>query len=77
MYSARRNIIGKSEGIRRKGKLKKKYDMKITICPWCGADVKVKHGKLGFFQGCTDWPRCKFTAKMYYVEGLEMKKNGE
>lgn len=48
--------------------------MKITICPWCGADVKVKHGKLGFFQGCTDWPRCKFTAKMYYIEGLEMKK---
>lgn len=51
--------------------------MKIIICPWCGADVKVKHGKLGFFQGCTNWPRCKFTAKMYYIEGLEMKKNGE
>jgi|TARA_R100001530_G_scaffold118890_1_gene86027 hypothetical protein len=30
-------------------------------CPKCGADLKVKSGKYGYFVGCSGYPECKHT----------------
>lgn len=30
-------------------------------CPWCGARLELKHGKYGWFYGCSRWPRCNYT----------------
>ena len=30
-------------------------------CPKCGADLKVRSGKFGYFVGCSGYPECKYT----------------
>ena len=32
-----------------------------NICPRCGAELKLRHGKNGDFYGCTNYPKCTFT----------------
>ena len=33
-------------------------------CPNCGADMILRNGKYGQFYGCSNYPRCKYTAKL-------------
>ncbi|MBC30953.1 MAG: hypothetical protein CMH48_08910 [Muricauda sp.] len=40
---------------------RKKQDLNIEICPKCGGKLEVKHRKYGWFHGCSNFPRCKFT----------------
>ena len=35
-----------------------------TICPFCGAELAVRHGKYGDFWGCSSYPNCKFKRKI-------------
>lgn len=37
---------------------KKSY---TDICPQCGGKLEVKDGRYGWFHGCSNFPRCKFT----------------
>lgn len=32
-----------------------------TKCPFCGSDLVLRHGKYGWFWGCSAFPRCRFT----------------
>lgn len=34
------------------------------ICPQCGGNLVVRHGRYGDFLGCSNYPRCKFKAKI-------------
>ena len=36
-------------------------DIDDEECPKCGADIKVKSGKYGYFVGCSGYPECKHT----------------
>lgn len=31
-------------------------------CPECGSPVSLKDGKYGLFYGCSNFPKCRFTA---------------
>lgn len=31
------------------------------ICPHCGGQLVLRHGKYGTFYGCSNYPKCKFT----------------
>ena len=31
------------------------------ICPQCGGQLLLRHGKYGTFYGCSNYPKCKFT----------------
>ena len=46
-------------------KLKKENKKKIAenICPRCGGDLIERKGKYGEFLGCSNFPKCRFTAK--------------
>ena len=33
----------------------------VLLCPKCGSEMILRHGKNGDFYGCTNFPRCKFT----------------
>jgi DNA topoisomerase-1 len=33
------------------------------LCPQCGANLVVKHGRFGEFTSCTRYPDCKFTKR--------------
>ena len=34
------------------------------ICPFCGAELALRHGKYGDFWGCSSYPKCKFKRKV-------------
>lgn len=39
-----------------------KYDLiNQGICPQCGYQLDIKHGKYGEFFGCSNYPHCRFT----------------
>ena len=40
-------------------------DSKIAsgICPKCGGTLIMRNGKYGSFYGCSNYPRCRFTAQ--------------
>ena len=35
--------------------------IKQGICPLCGGQLVLRHGKYGSFYGCANYPKCKFT----------------
>ena len=35
-----------------------------TICPFCGNELVMRHGKYGDFWGCSSYPKCKFKRKV-------------
>lgn len=35
-----------------------------TVCPFCGAELVIRHGKYGDFWGCSSYPKCKFKRKI-------------
>ena len=38
-------------------------DIANNICPRCGSELVLRHGKSGDFYGCSNYPQCKFTKK--------------
>lgn len=46
--------------------LRKQYDSQNKIqhgvCPRCGGRLVERQGRYGFFFGCSNYPRCKFTS---------------
>jgi hypothetical protein len=42
---------------------RKKHSVQNGICPICGATIVRRTGKYGSFYGCSNYPKCKFTAK--------------
>lgn len=38
-------------------------------CPECGHPVVLKDGRFGEFFGCTNFPDCRFTCSLYYMDG--------
>ena len=43
-----------------------------SICPECGSKVIVKNGKYGEFYGCTNFPKCRFTANCEYDQEFDI-----
>jgi len=37
------------------------------ICPKCGMPMEFKNGRYGEFLGCSNYPNCKFTAKIWII----------
>lgn len=42
---------------------KMQNDIAHNICPRCGGELILRHGKNGYFYGCSNYPKCKFTKK--------------
>lgn len=34
-----------------------------NLCPICGGELVTRYGKYGEFKGCSNFPKCRFTAK--------------
>lgn len=49
--------------------LEKEYQ----VCPECGAELAIKHGKSGPFLGCANYPVCQYTRAVVEHEKLEDK----
>ncbi|MEE0651535.1 MAG: topoisomerase DNA-binding C4 zinc finger domain-containing protein [Segatella copri] len=35
--------------------------MRQGVCPQCGGQLVLRNGRYGFFYGCSNFPKCKFT----------------
>jgi uncharacterized protein with PIN domain len=40
----------------------KKNKIDNDICPRCGGNLVTRNGKYGSFKGCSNFPKCRFTA---------------
>lgn len=49
--------------------LEKEY----SVCPECGSELIVKHGKAGSFIGCSSYPSCQYTRPLVEHEKIEDK----
>lgn len=38
-----------------------KTSISINVCPRCGGDLVKRKGKYGYFTGCSNYPKCKYT----------------
>lgn len=47
----------------------------MNRCPKCGKRVELKNGKYGLFYGCSNFPKCNFTADYESCEGNEFDNN--
>jgi putative DNA topoisomerase len=41
------------------------------VCPECGSELSIKHGKSGPFLGCENYPNCQFTRAVVEHERVE------
>lgn len=41
----------------------KNQKVRNGICPRCGGQLVLRHGKYGSFYGCSNYPKCKFTSE--------------
>lgn len=41
------------------------------VCPDCGSELTIKHGKSGAFLGCANYPTCQFTRAVVEHERVE------
>lgn len=59
--------LGICERCHRAGLAKRQEPIKKkqNICPLCGHDLKQRNGQFGPFLGCSNYPKCKFTRKLY------------
>ncbi len=65
--AARKESIEVSRG-KNKGEriepIRKKRSAVTETCPECDGDVVIREGKYGKFKGCSNFPRCKWTASL-------------
>lgn len=45
----------------------KELKIKANICPKCGGALVTRKGKYGFFQGCSNFPSCRFIENKKHV----------
>lgn len=57
----RRNTISNAEHINNIEMMKNNITNKI--CPRCGSQLVLRHGKYGNFMGCSRYPQCRFIKK--------------
>ena len=43
-----------------------KTSIKQGICPQCGGQLVLRHGRYDSFYGCDNYPKCKFTLNSVY-----------
>ena len=43
---------------------RKDYLVSNNICPQCGGKLVERSGSYGYFLGCSNYPRCKFTTPL-------------
>lgn len=41
-------------------------------CPRCGGELVLRNGKYGPFYGCSNYPECRYTKKIYGGHGLDL-----
>jgi len=41
------------------------------VCPECGSEITMKHGKSGSFLGCSNYPTCQYTRPIIEHERVE------
>lgn len=60
-----RQIVDDETHVNNIKRVEQDYESKIQsgICPKCGGHLTLKTGKYGSFYGCSNYPKCKFTAK--------------
>ena len=47
-----------------------KRSIEEGICPKCGGNLVKKNGKYGDFYGCSNYPKCRYTKKIYFSKHL-------
>lgn len=52
------------------GRVKIPEEVTDELCPECGLNLVVKHGRFGAFLGCQGYPECKFTKKIVRSTGV-------
>jgi DNA topoisomerase-1 len=57
-------------------KVKIPEEVTDELCPECGRNLVVKHGRFGAFLGCQGYPECKFTKRMTRSTGVKCPKCG-
>lgn len=48
-------------------------EKEFQVCPECGSEVTIKHGKSGAFLGCVNYPNCQYTRPIVEHERVEDK----
>jgi len=58
-----RELVDDKSHVRNVKAAKYDTDRKIAsgICPKCGGSLVQRHGKFGYFYGCSNYPKCRFT----------------
>ena len=46
----------------KEAKYVKKQKEKSGMCPKCGGTLVLRNGKYGKFYGCSNYPKCRYTA---------------
>lgn len=49
-------------------------DKDNKICPECGSELHIKHGKHGLFLGCSQYPVCHFIRPLHQSNGETIEK---
>ena len=59
------DTVDKNTHIRNVIATKEEYYQKLAadICPRCGGTLVLKSGRYGRFYGCSNYPKCRFTAR--------------
>jgi len=52
------------------GRVKIPEEVTDELCPECGRNLVVKHGRFGAFLGCQGYPECTFTKKILRSTGV-------
>lgn len=59
------------------GRVKIPDEVTDELCPECGRNLVVKHGRFGAFLGCQGYPECKFTKKIVRSTGVNCPQCGK
>ena len=59
---ALKNILSRWSALKIVPKAHEDYKIASGICPKCGGKLVLRKGKYGRFYGCSNYPRCRFTA---------------
>ncbi|WLD94467.1 NERD domain-containing protein [Alkalihalobacillus sp. AL-G] len=46
----------------KQSQLEKKQKEFLNLCPKCGGQLRERKGKFGVFKGCSNYPKCRYTA---------------
>ena len=65
LNNQKNNILDNRKHISQIKEVKRKQEnINHNICPRCVSQLVIRNGKYGQFIGCSNYPKCKFTAKI-------------